>query len=113
MSLKYHSVNNEYKDKVSRYQVLRVITDESNTYLETYNQVTVPETEDDLYHIVKHSEVNRLDIISNKYYGTPIYWWAIALANEFIDPFVVNEGVMIRIPSLLTLSDHTNRILLR
>ena len=101
--------NKEY-DKVSRYQVLRVIEDK-DMYLETYNQVKVPVTESDSYHIVTESEVNRLDIISNKYYNTPNYWWMIALANEFIDPFIVNEGVMIRIPSLLTMNDSRYNLL--
>lgn len=112
MSVQYLKDNNEF-DKVSRYQVLRVIENGKQTYLETYNQVTVPVSEDDVYHVVRHSEVNRLDIISNTYYRTPNYFWAIALANDFIDPFIVNEGVMLRIPSTLTLNDFRYRILAR
>ena len=46
---------------------------------------------------------NRLDIISNKYYGTPRYWWVIALANEIIDPFDIPIGTYLRIPSLISL----------
>lgn len=110
--MRYLKKNLEYSD-VSRYQVLRVVEDQGQTYLESYNQLSVPENGDDSYHIVEPSEVNRLDIISNKYYHTPTYWWAIALANNMIDPFVVSEGVMLRIPSLLTLNDPNNRILLR
>lgn len=110
--MRYLSVNNEYS-QTSRYQVLRVIEDEGDTYLETYNQKFVPETEGDSYHIVEHSEVNRLDIISEKYYNTPDYWWAIALANGMIDPFVVSEGVMLRIPSFTTLNNPNNEILIR
>lgn len=111
MSVRYLDKNNEF-DLTSRYQVLRVISDDS-TYLETYNQVVVPESEDDSYHIVTHREVNRLDIISNDYYGRPDFWWAIALANNFIDPFIVQEGVMLRIPSTITLNSIQNRILCR
>ena len=119
MSIKYLESNNEYQDFQSRYQVLRVIseTDSNNktssTYLETYNQVEIPETSEDQYHVVTESEVNRLDLISNKFYGTPNNWWMIAIANNFIDPFVVNEGAMIRIPSLLTVSDFRYKILSR
>lgn len=104
--------NNEY-DRSSRYGILRVIEDNGQTYLETYNQRFVPESDGDSYHIVEHSEVNRLDIISEKYYSTPDLWWSIALANNMIDPFIVNEGVMLRIPSLITLNDSTNKILVR
>lgn len=109
--IRYLSTNNEY-DKTSRYQVLRVISDET-TYLETYNQVEVPVSSDDSYHVVSHGEVNRLDIISNNFYGRPDFWWAIALANNFIDPFIVQEGVMLRIPSVITLNDSSYRILSR
>lgn len=111
--MKYLNRNNEYQGLSSRYQVLRVVEDEGQMYLETYNQVKVPESDSDSYHVVDRSEVNRLDIISNKYYMTPTLWWAIALANNMIDPFVVNEGVMLRIPSQLTLNDIQNRILTR
>ena len=111
-----YSNNTEYATKISRYKILRKITendDEQNAYLETQNQRFVAETDRDIYHIVKNEEINRLDIISQHYYGTPQLWWAIALANEFIDPFVVNQGDMIRIPSVITLNDAGQRILSR
>ena len=110
--IKYELTNQEYK-KPSRYQTLRVIREDTQRYLETYNQKVIPESPRDVYHVVKQSEVGRLDIISNQYYGSPIYWWAIALANDFIDPFIVNEGDLIRIPSLVSLSDIDNEILTR
>lgn len=110
--VRYLEKNREY-EQVSRYQVLRVIEDHGQTYLETYNQKFVPKSDDDVYHIVKHSEVNRLDIISENYYGSPDYWWAIALANNMIDPFVVSEGVMLRLPPMTTLNASANEILTR
>ena len=48
---------------------------------------------------VEASEENRLDIISNIYYGTPSLYWAIAMANNIIDPMVVVKGTVLRIPS--------------
>lgn len=112
MSLNYLSVNNEFEN-VSRYQILRVIEEGKDTYLETYNQVKVPVSDEDSYHVVTHAEVNRLDLIANDYYGVPEFWWMIALANNLIDPFIVNEGVMLRIPSLITMNDFKNQILQR
>lgn len=108
--------NNEYDSSISRYRILRKITedhDDKTAYLETQNQRFVVESDKDIYHFVKDNEANRLDIISNKYYGTPNLWWAIALANEFIDPFIVNEGALIRIPSITVLNDSNQRILAR
>lgn len=109
--MRYLSSNNEYQGLSSRYQTLRVVENEGQTYLETYNQVKIPESSSDSYHIVGHDEINRLDIISNLYYGTPTFWWAIALANGMIDPFLVSEGVMLRVPSRLTLNNVQYRIL--
>ena len=48
-------------------------------------------------------EENRLDIISMSIYGTPRYWWVIALANDIIDPFDVPVGTELRIPLIETL----------
>lgn len=112
-TISYESTNKEYRHSNSRYQVLRVIDEDRDRYLETQNQKFIPTSSEDSYHVVSPTEVGRLDIISNNYYGTPLYWWAIAMANEFIDPFGVPEGVMIRIPSLLSLSDQRNEILTR
>ena len=84
--MKLINKNNEY-NKTSRYQVLRVIDNEGDRYLETYNQVEIPETPDDIYHLIKKSEEGRLDIVSYNFYGTPTFWWVIALANNIINPF--------------------------
>lgn len=111
--MRYLDSNNEYAGLTSRYKILRVVEDEGDTYLETYNQVLVPVSPDDSYHIVEHKEVNRLDLIAIRYYSSPSFWWAIALANNLIDPFVINEGVMLRIPSIATLDNFNYRILTR
>lgn len=111
MALKYLNNNNEYSS-VSRYQVLRVIDNEPN-YLETYNQVRIPESTGDHYHIVSKGDSNRLDIIANEYYGDATLWWAIALANDLIDPFSVPQGTVLRIPLTTTLYSSRYGILTR
>ena len=111
-----YSVNEEYDVNITRYKILRKITEDGNTkdtYLETQNPRIIPETPEDIYHVVQDSEVNRLDIISFNHYGTPWLWWAIALANGYIDPFVVNQGDLLRIPPLHVLNNPDNRILSR
>ena len=114
--LKYNDVNNECSSS-SRYKALRVINEidlkDSYRYLEMFNNVSIPVRVDDLYHVVTPDEEGRLDIISNRYFGTPTYWWAIAIANGYIDPFAVKPGTMVRIPSLAEVSDVDNEILTR
>lgn len=84
---------------ISRYSIYRQILD-TDTYLESYNQKYISQSDRDQFHVVTNKEENRLDIISNNYYGTPTYWWVIALANELIDPFIVNVGTSVRIPPI-------------
>lgn len=50
-------------------------------------------------HKVERKEVGRLDKISHTYYKTPELWWLIAEVNN-LDPFEVEEGQEIMIPSL-------------
>jgi hypothetical protein len=86
-------------EKISRYQIYRLIMDSlNNTYTETSNSTPVKDSDRDVYHEVQQNEENRLDIISNKYYGSPEYYWLIAMANDIVDPFVVRVGDVLRIP---------------
>ena len=111
-----YSENDEYESSISRYRILRKITEDNdtrNSYLETQNLRKIPKSDDDVYHIVADSEVNRLDIISFNYYGTPHLWWAIAWANDFIDPFILKRDDVIRIPPLTALYNPDLKILNR
>lgn len=96
--------NREYSSGNSRYQNLKVISDGSNSYLETQNQKYIKDGDLDSYHIVTEREVNRLDIIANDYYGDPSFYWVIALANNMIDPFTISRDQVLRIPSRASLS---------
>jgi hypothetical protein len=48
-------------------------------------------------HRVREGEVNRLDLISWKYYGTPELFWVIMAVNDIVNPFDVAEGTVLRI----------------
>jgi len=51
------------------------------------------------YYTILDTDVGRLDLVSNKYYGTEALWWVIALVNQIIDPLVDMEvGAVIYIP---------------
>ena len=69
-----------------------------SVYLESSNNINIVH-DGSVYHTVEASEENRLDIISNIYYGTPSLYWAIAMANNIIDPMIVVKGTVLRIPS--------------
>ena len=62
-------------------------------YNPTYYQITEP-------------DMLRLDMISFKNYGTVVYWWLIAYANEIHDPFAdLYVGKLILIPNILDIYD--------
>ncbi len=58
----------------------------------------VPQQIDDIIYQVK--SVDRMDTLAFTYYGNPIYWWVIAVANgmELIEVELC-LGMMLRIPS--------------
>ena len=48
-------------------------------------------------HIIRKSEVNRLDNIAYKYYDTPEFIWILMAVNNIIDPFNIKENTVLRI----------------
>lgn len=87
----------------SRYSKYRQIVENENTWLETFNSSVIPKTDDDKYHIVTTQQIGRLDLIANQYYNNPSFYWVIALANDIIDPFIIDAGTILRIPATSTL----------
>ena len=100
----------EYLDRVKyknvcRYKNLRTIRDEETkkVHHESWNQKFIPESKnEDTYVTVTNKTKDRLDIIAYNKYGSPRYWWVIAMANYIIDPFDVPVGTYLRIPPLLS-----------
>jgi|SRR5882724_6864422 len=61
--------------------------------------VIVPDLTDQLF-IVPLAGVNRLDLISDEFYGTPALWWVIARVNNIQDALVaVPVDTIIRVPT--------------
>jgi hypothetical protein len=54
---------------------------------------------DDQQFVIPATRANRLDLVSNDFYGTPDYWWAIADASSLVDAQSVPAGTTLRIPS--------------
>jgi hypothetical protein len=50
-------------------------------------------------HVVRDTDVGRLDLIAYEYYGNPGWWWIIADANNVLDIFSLRVGASLKIPS--------------
>lgn len=92
-------------EHISRYAPYRTIlnTNTNTIYLESINKYIYTITPDTIYHVVESNQEGRLDIISNIYYGTPAYFWAIADANNIIDPITIVAGTVLLIPNIESL----------
>lgn len=95
----------EYGPKVvyknaSRYKNQRTIKDilTNKIHHESWDKQFIRVSSEDSYFTVTNVEIGRLDIISARFYGTPRFWWVIAMANNIIDPFDVPLGTTLRIP---------------
>ena len=89
----------------SRYTKIRRLQDEETgkIYNENWIAQTIDKSSEDQFYVVTMSEEDRLDIISTSFYGTPKYWWVIAIANNIIDPFTLEIGTNLRIPPIISL----------
>jgi len=66
--------------------------------------LVVPDPSDILF-TVPTGGSGRLDLISQKFYGTPELLWAVCRCNEGMDPMIgPNIGDIIRVPSRLRLA---------
>ena len=87
---------------VSRY--LNNETKKSSDGREVYKPKrlkSIPLKNDDIYGATQTGD--RLDLLSNQYYGSPAYWWIIANANNIHDGKLgLEDGTILRIPK-----DHT------
>ena len=53
---------------------------------------------DDTFYTVLGTD--RIDLLANKFYGDPILWWVLALANDLeLLPTELNVGMVLRVPS--------------
>lgn len=91
-------------DRTSRYnRCYRYRDSDGNEFLETQDKINIPNSKEDLYMTVTEGEKDRLDLVSNRYYNTPLLWWVIALASDIFDPYDVPVGTVLRIPPMSTI----------
>lgn len=74
---------------------------DNDHYFGRFDMIKIPLDSNDQFHIIGPGEKWRLDLISYKYYKTPLYNWAIAVANGIYDMVKeVEPGLTLRIPYL-------------
>ena len=72
----------------------------------------IEKKDSDIYVIIRVQD--RLDLLANKYYGTPNLWWVLAQANQLGEgSFIIESGTKLRIPqdigSILNELERINR----
>lgn len=94
-------------DHISRYRGLRQVVhdpeDKVDRFmsLETPNPFTANHIEI-VWHEVKYTEENRLDLIAKHYLGSAHYSWVIAYFNGIEDGFTCKEGQKLKIPKSIS-----------
>jgi hypothetical protein len=94
------------------YAETLVTKETKKRYLESVIYPKIPLSDEDFYIITQSTD--RLDLLSNQYYGDAQYWWVIAVANNINDgTLYVDAGKQIRIPAdlpnILSELDRINR----
>lgn len=92
---------------ISRYRGLRQVIhspqdlDDRFISLETPNPFHTSKMKV-IWHEVLGTEVNRLDLIAEKYLGSASYSWVIAYFNQIEDGFTCQLGQKLQIPNSVT-----------
>jgi hypothetical protein len=68
---------------------------------EVYKKKPIPNSDRDKYYVISSGTEYRPDLVSQKAYGTPDFWWKIMEANNIKDVFDFKAGLNIRIPDTL------------
>lgn len=101
-------LNPRHFNHLSRYKRNRQVynSDVDKIYLETMNRYDIIVSDTPIYHVVDVTEENRLDKIAFNYYGDASLYWAIAMVNNIIDPFIVQMNTILIIPYIEDLFDN-------
>jgi nucleoid-associated protein YgaU len=84
---------------MNRYQDIQILKDSKGArYYRDNKYPRIPLSINDIYVITTVGD--RLDILSQQYYGDSSLWWIISIANEnsFQNSLYIPTGTQIRIP---------------
>ena len=83
---------------MSRLQFGTLLSIDGFEFWDLLQLPTIPPQPDDVYYTVLGPD--RIDTIANKFYGNPILWWVLALANSLeLIPSDISPGAVLRVPS--------------
>ncbi len=84
--------------KFSRLRFSDLLTVDGVEFWDMFVPPEIPVQADDIPYTV--TQTDRIDLLADTYYGDPILWFVIALANNMeLVPTALVSGVQIRIPS--------------
>jgi hypothetical protein len=87
----------------SRLNMADLLSEAGIEFWETVVLPPIPTSEDDIEHEVHAGD--RLDVLAQRYYGDPVLWWYIAVANDIeLIPIELTNGSKLRIPPMDYLS---------
>lgn len=102
----YYLKTGQALDRLSRYGIYKRLVDEDgNVYIESPNKINIKPSKDDSFYMIESGYENRMDLISYKFYGTPLLWWVIAMMNKIQDPLDIKVGDILRIPTMRSIYD--------
>jgi len=89
-----------YVVPTSRYVNSRVVYygNQKKMTFDTYKKSQISDNQDDKYMLITAGYEYRPDLVSQKAYFTPDYWWRIMEANNIIDILDFKQGITVRIP---------------
>jgi nucleoid-associated protein YgaU len=84
--------------RVSRLRFSDLVELDGFTFFDRSIVPTIAAADDDTVHVIEDSD--RIDLLSQMYYGTPDLWWVIARANSLrLIPRDLKTGNELIIPS--------------
>jgi len=91
----------KFIDAVSRYNKSKIIYYGTNNLITftTYKKQIPPVSPNDTYTVIPPGGMEyRPDLVSQKVYGSPNFWWKIMEANDIKDIYDFKAGLNIRLP---------------
>ncbi len=84
--------------KRSRLNFADLVSDGEYEYWDLVVLPEIPEQSDDTRYQVMGGD--RIDLLAYKFYGSPVLWWVLAVANNMeLVPTALNVGDILRVPS--------------
>ena len=82
----------------SRLRFADLVSVDDTVFWDVLDLPEVPVQQDDITYEVIGGD--RIDNLANRFYGDPVLWWVIAVANDIeLPPFGLHPGARIRVPS--------------